>query len=513
MDFQLTPDQELVRQSVREFAQREIAPYAAEWDREERFPWEAVEKIKPLGYFGAPIPEEHGGMGLDAVSYAILVEEIARADSSVRSIISVNCSLVGLTIVKWGSDEQKKEWLPKLSSGEVFGCFGLTEPDSGSDAASLKTRAVRDGDDWVISGSKMFITNGTVAGLALIVAQTEPGSGSKGTAAFLVPTDTPGFETREIHGKLGLRASSTASLHLDDVRVPHDAMLGGIGDGMKVALSTLDNGRVGLGASCVGLAQACLDSALKHAKERSQFGKPIARFQLIQEMLADMAVRIEAARLLVYRAAAKKDRGERNTLEASMAKYFASETAVECANLAIQVHGGYGYTREYNVEQFYRDNRLNPIHEGTHGIQALDLLGRKVVMKDGAAFALLAERMRQTIAQARDTELAGYAQALEATLARMASVTRTLYAAGDMNKTLANASAYLEAFGHMVVAWIWLEQGLRALGKDGHDADFYRGKLQACAYFFRWELPKTAPQLDLLESLDTTTLDMQDAWF
>lgn len=375
MDFELTPDQELVRSSVRDFAQKEIAPHAAVWDREERFPWEAVEKIKPLGYFGAPIPTEHGGMGLDAVSYAILVEEIARADSSVRSIISVNCSLVGLTIVKWGTDRQKKEWLPKLSSGEVFGCFGLTEPDSGSDAASLKTRAVKDGDDWVLTGSKMFITNGTVAGVALIVAQTEPGSGSKGTVAFLVPTDLPGFEAREIHGKLGLRASSTASLHLDGVRVPEDAMLGEIGQGMKIALSTLDNGRVGLGASCVGLAQACLDAGLKHAKERSQFGKPIAGFQLIQEMLSDMAVKIEAARLLVYRAAALKDRGVRNTLEASMAKYFASETAVECANLSIQIHGGYGYIDEYPVGRYLRDARVATLYEGTSQIQKL-IIGR-----------------------------------------------------------------------------------------------------------------------------------------
>jgi len=375
MDFRLTEDQEAVRSSVREFAQREIAPYARDWDREERFPWEVVEKIKPLGYFGAPIPEEHGGMGLDAISYAILVEEIARADSSIRSIISVNCSLVGLTIVKWGTAEQKARWNPKLASGEIFGCFGLTEPDSGSDAGAMKTRAVRDGDDWVLSGSKMFITNGTVAGLALIIAQTDPGAGSKGTAAFLVPCDTPGFEAREIHGKLGLRASSTASLHLDGVRVPNDAMLGGIGDGMKIALSTLDNGRVGLGASCVGLAQACLDAGLDYAKNRTQFGKPIAAFQLVQEMLADMAVKIDAARLLVYRAAALKDQGVRNTLEASMAKYFASETAVECANLSIQIHGGYGYIDEYPVGRYLRDARVTTLYEGTSQIQKL-LIGR-----------------------------------------------------------------------------------------------------------------------------------------
>ncbi|MFP5223990.1 MAG: acyl-CoA dehydrogenase family protein [Actinomycetota bacterium] len=375
MDFELTQDQELIRKSVREFAQAEIAPYATQWDREERFPWEVVEKIKPLGYFGAPLPPEYGGMGLDAISYAILLEEIARADSSIRSIISVNCSLVGLTIAKWGTEEQKQRWLPSLSTGETFGCFGLTEPDSGSDAASMKTKAVRDGDDWILTGSKMFITNGTVAGVAIIFAQTDQSLGSKGTAAFLVPCDSEGFEAREIHGKLGLRASSTASLHLDGVRVPSDAMLGSIGDGMKIALSTLDNGRVGLGASCVGLAQACLDAGLAYAKERTQFGRPIARFQLIQEMLADMAVKVEAARLMVYRAAALKDRGVRNTLEASMAKYLSSEMAVECANLAIQVHGGYGYIDEYPVGRYLRDARVTTLYEGTSQIQKL-IIGR-----------------------------------------------------------------------------------------------------------------------------------------
>jgi alkylation response protein AidB-like acyl-CoA dehydrogenase len=382
MDFQLTPDQDLIRKSVREFAEREIAPYATQWDREERFPWEVVEKIKPLGYFGAPLPPEYGGMGLDAISYAILLEEIARADSSIRSIISVNCSLVGLTIAKWGTEEQKQRWLPPLSSGETFGCFGLTEPDSGSDAGSMKTRAVKDGDDWILTGSKMFITNGTVAGVAIVFAQTDPALGSKGTAAFLVPCDAEGFEAREIHGKLGLRASSTASLHLDGVRVSGDAMLGAIGDGMKVALSTLDNGRVGLGASCVGLAQACLDAGLTYAKERTQFGKPIAAFQLVQEMLADMAVKVEAARMMVYRAAALKDRGVRNTLEASMAKYFASEMAVECANLAIQVHGGYGYIDEYPVGRYLRDARVTTLYEGTSQIQKL-IIGRHLTGENG----------------------------------------------------------------------------------------------------------------------------------
>jgi alkylation response protein AidB-like acyl-CoA dehydrogenase len=358
VDLDLTPEQELIRKTARDFAEREIAPYAADYDRKEEFPRAILEKMKPLGFLGAPIPQEYGGMGVDAVSYACIIEEIARADSSVRSIISVNCSLVGLSIVKWGTEEQKRSWLPRIASGESLGCFGLTEPGSGSDAASLQTRAKRDGEDWVLNGTKMFITNGTVAGVALIM-----------------PCDTAGFKANEIHGKLGLRASSTAELVLTDVRVPNSAMLGGIGDGMKVALSALDNGRVGLGASCVGLAQACLDSALAYSKDRTQFGKPIAAFQLIQEMLAEMHVEIEAARLLVWRAASLKDKGMRNTLEASVAKFYASEAAVKCANLAIQVHGGYGYIDEYPVGRYLRDARVTTLYEGTSQIQKL-IIGR-----------------------------------------------------------------------------------------------------------------------------------------
>jgi alkylation response protein AidB-like acyl-CoA dehydrogenase len=375
VDLDLTIEQELIRKTARDFAEREIAPFAADYDRKEEFPRAILEKMKPLGFLGAPLPQKYGGMGVDAVSYALIIEEIARADSSVRSIISVNCSLVGLTILKWGTEAQKNEWLPKIASGETLGCFGLTEPGSGSDAASLQTRARRDGDDWVLNGTKMFITNGTVAGVALIMAQTDPSLGAKGIAAFVVPTETAGFTANEIHGKLGLRASSTAELVLADVRVPDSAMLGGIGDGMKVALSALDNGRVGLGASCVGLAQACLDSALSYSKERKQFGKPIAGFQLIQEMLAEMHVEIEAARLLVWRAAWLKDKGMRNTLEASVAKFYASEAAVKCANLAIQVHGGYGYIDEYPVGRYLRDARVTTLYEGTSQIQKL-IIGR-----------------------------------------------------------------------------------------------------------------------------------------
>jgi alkylation response protein AidB-like acyl-CoA dehydrogenase len=377
VDFDLSPEQELIRKTVREFAEREIAPVARDYDRSEQFPWPILEKMKPLGFLGAPIPEEYGGMGLDPLSYCLVLEELARADSNIRSIVSVNCSLVGLSIVKWGTEEQKREWLPKLASGDALGCFGLTEPSSGSDAASLRTSAKRDGDHWVLNGTKMFITNGTVAGVALVMAQTDPSLGAKGIAAFLDPCDTPGFTANEIHGKLGLRSSSTAELVLEDVRVPASTMMGGIGDGMKVALSALDNGRVGLGASCVGLAQACLDAALQYAQEREQFGKPIAGFQLVQEMLAEMYVEVEAARLLVYRAAALKEKGVRNTLEASIAKFYASEAAVKCANLAIQVHGGYGYIDEYPVGKYLRDARVTTLYEGTSQVQKL-LIGRHI---------------------------------------------------------------------------------------------------------------------------------------
>ncbi|MFY9587586.1 MAG: acyl-CoA dehydrogenase family protein [Actinomycetota bacterium] len=375
MDFDLTPEQELIRKTARDFAEREIAPVAMEYDRREEFPWPVLEKMKPIGFLGASIPEEHGGMGLDPISYCLVIEEIARADSSIRGILSVNCSLVGTSIVKYGTEEQKQHWLPKLASGDAIGCFCLTEPGAGSDPGSLQMTAVRDGDDFVLNGSKMFITNGTVAGLALTFANAEPSKGAKGITAFLVPCDTPGFSATEIKGKLGLRAASTAELSYADVRVPASAVLGEIGGGMKIALSSLDDGRVSLGAGCVGIAQGCLDASVQYAKEREQFGRPIAGFQLIQEMLAEMLIEVEGARLLVWRAAAMKEKGARNTVEASIAKYVASEAAVKCANLAIQLHGGYGYIDEFPVGKYLRDARVTTLYEGTSQVQKL-LLGR-----------------------------------------------------------------------------------------------------------------------------------------
>ena len=374
MDLTLTPEQEMVRKTAREFADREIAPFARDWDRAERMDRSIVGKLAEVGFLGAPIPEEYGGGGLDNVSYCLIVEEVGRADSSVRGVISVNTGLVGKTIAKWGTEEQKREWLLRITSGEALGCFCLTEPGTGSDAAALETKAQRDGDSWTISGSKMFITNGTWAGVALVFARTG-GPGPKGVTAFLVPTDAEGFTATEIKGKLGLRAGDTAEVTLEGVRVLDSNRLGDEGDGFKVAMSALDAGRMSLAAGCVGIAQACVDAAVDYAKERSQFDRPIARFQLVQELIADMAVETDAARLLTWRVAALADAGQPHRLESSYAKYYASEVAVRAANAALQVHGGYGYIDEYPVGKFLRDARVTTLYEGTSQVQKL-IIGR-----------------------------------------------------------------------------------------------------------------------------------------
>jgi alkylation response protein AidB-like acyl-CoA dehydrogenase len=306
-------------------------------------------------------------MGLDTVSYCLLMEELGRADSSVRGIVSVNLGLVGKTIAKWGTDEQKSEWLPQLASGAALGCYALTEPGSGSDPASLVTRAERDGDDWLLNGSKLFITLGSWAGLALVFARSGA-EGARGLTCFLMPTGTAGYSATPIKGKLGLRAQDTAEVFLDDVRVPDSSRLGAEGDGFKVAMSALDNGRISLAAGCVGIAQGCLDACVDYARERRQFGKTISSFQLVQELLADMSVELEAARLLT-------DSGQRHTLESSVAKYYASEVSVRAANAAVQVHGGYGYVDEYPVGKYLRDARVTTLYEGTSQIQKL-VIGR-----------------------------------------------------------------------------------------------------------------------------------------
>ncbi len=374
MDFALTDEQQLIRQTARAFCDAEIAPHAAAWDRAEHVDDAIVGKLAELGFLAAALPEEHGGMGLDVRSYALVVEEIGRADSNVRGIVSVSNGLYGKSVSRWGTDEQKARLLPPLASGEALGCYALTEPGAGSDPGGLETRAVRDGDGWALSGQKIFITLGSWAKYALVFARTGE-AGPRGITCFVVPTDSSGFEARPIKGKLGLRAQDTAELFLDGVRVPAESVLGEVGGGFKVAMSALDHGRISLGAGCVGIAQGCLDASIAYTKERRQFGRPVASFQLVQELLADIAVETEAARLLVWNAAAKADAGLPHTVEASMAKYFASEVAVRAANAAVQAHGGYGYVDEYPVGKYLRDARVTTLYEGTSQIQKL-LIGR-----------------------------------------------------------------------------------------------------------------------------------------
>jgi alkylation response protein AidB-like acyl-CoA dehydrogenase len=374
LEFGLTDEQQLIRETAREFCHREIDPFARDWDRSERMDPGIVAKLAEVGFLGCALPEEHGGMGLDTASYCLVMEELGRADSSVRGIVSVNNGLAGKTIAKWGTDEQRSEWLPRMCSGEALGCYALTEPGSGSDPASLVTRAERDSDSWVLNGSKIFITLGSWAGVALVFARSG-GDGPRGISCFLVPTDSPGFSVRKIDGKLGLRAQDTAELFFDGVRVPDSARLGAEGAGFKVAMSALDNGRISLAAGSVGIAQGCLDACVAYSSERRQFGKPIGAFQLVQELIADIAVETEAARMMAWRAAYLADTGQPYTLAASQAKYYASEVAVRAANAAVQVHGGYGYVDEFPVAKYLRDARVSTLYEGTSQIQKL-LIGR-----------------------------------------------------------------------------------------------------------------------------------------
>ena len=377
IDFELTDEQRLIRETARDFTDKEIVPVARDNDRNERFDTELVQKMADMGFLGAIVSEEYGGRGLDYRTYGLIVEEIGRGDSSARTVVSVQTSLVCSSIQRWGSEEQKHEWLPKLCTGEILGCFGLTEPGTGSDAANLSTRAEKTDGGWRISGQKMFISMGNYAKLALIFAQTDPEKKHRGLAAFLVPTDADGFTSQEIHGKLGLRASDTAELSLDGVEVGDEALMGEVGDGFKVAMSALDSGRFSVASGCVGICQGCVDASVAYSKDREQFDRPIASFQLVQEMLAEMVVDTEAARGLVWRAGWLKDLGRPNTTETSIAKYYATEAAVRCANMAIQVHGGSGYVDDYPVERYLRDARVTTLYEGTSQIQKL-IIGRAV---------------------------------------------------------------------------------------------------------------------------------------
>ncbi|MGW7517401.1 acyl-CoA dehydrogenase family protein [Streptomyces sp. NPDC054796] len=373
-DFGLSETQRDFRAMAAEFVDAEIVPHTREWDRAERVDPGIVKRLGELGFLGLAVPEEYGGVEADTLSYTLVTEELGRGDSSVRGIVSVSLGLVTKTIAAYGTDAQKSAWIPRLTAGEALGCFALTEPGTGSDAGSLTTRATRDGGDWVIDGGKMFITNGTVAEVALTFARTS----EKGITAFLVPTSTPGFTATEIHGKLGLRGQATAEITYEGVRVPDAARLGEVDRGLGIALGALSRGRVSVAAGSVGVAQAALDAAVRYSTEREQFGKPVASFQLVQELLADSAVDVRASRLLTHQVARMADAGvtpKEYATEASIAKYHASETAVRVSNNCLQVFGGYGFIDEYPVGKYLRDARVLTLYEGTSQVQKL-IIGR-----------------------------------------------------------------------------------------------------------------------------------------
>jgi alkylation response protein AidB-like acyl-CoA dehydrogenase len=376
VNLELSEEQHAVRQLAKDFVAREITPHAVEWDRAESVDRSVVKKLGEVGFLGLTLDEAYGGSGGDHLAYCLVTEELGRGDSSVRGIVSVSLGLVAKSIAHWGGEEQKRQWLPGLTAGEYVGCFGLTEPGTGSDAGNLSTRAVRgSGGDYRITGTKMFITNGTWADVVLLFARTNDTPGHKGVSAFLVPADSPRLSRRTIHGKLGLRGQATAELVLDDVRVPASAMIGAEGRGFAVAMSALAKGRMSVAAGCVGIAQAALDAAVGYATQREQFGGVIARHQLVQELISDISVDVDAARLLTWRVADLIDRGQPFATASSKAKLFASEAAVRAANNALQVFGGYGYIDEYPVGKLLRDARVMTLYEGTSQIQKL-VIGR-----------------------------------------------------------------------------------------------------------------------------------------
>ncbi len=371
MRFELTEDQKMIQQMVREFAEKEVAPLAAEIDAEARYPAETVKKMAELNLMGMMVPEKYGGAGVDTVSYVLAMEEIAKACASTSVIMSVNNSLVCDPLLRNGTEEQKQKYLVPLARGEWLGCFALSEPNAGSDAANQQTTAVLKGDKWVINGRKNFTTNGAHADICILFAVTDKTKGHHGISAFIVELDTPGFSIGKIEKKLGICGSDTASLVFEDCLIPKENLLGELGKGFKIAMETLDGGRIGIAAQAVGIAQAALEQSIKYSKERVQFGQPISNFQAIQWMLADMATEIECARLLTLKAATLKDKGVRHTKESSMAKLFASETAMRATHKAVQIHGGYGYIKDYPVERYFRDAKITEIYEGTSEIQRL----------------------------------------------------------------------------------------------------------------------------------------------
>lgn len=370
MDFSLTKEQEMIQKTVREFAEKEVKPIAEQIDKENRFPAENVKKMGQLGLLALTIPNEYGGNLVDGISYAIAIEELARVCASTSIIMAVHNSLATTPLLKYGTDEQKKKFLPRLAKGEL-GAFALTEPNAGTDAGNQQTTAKLDGDDYVLNGTKIFITSGSQAQFINVFASTDKTKGAKGISCFLIEKGTKGFSIGTIEDKLGIRASETAELVFEDCRIPKENLIGKEGDGFKIAMQTLDYGRIGVGAQAVGIAQGCLDECLKYAKQREQFGKPIASFQAIQFMLSDMATEIDGARFLVYKAAWLKDKNVRLSKEAAMAKLYASETAMKCAVKAVQIHGGYGYIKSYVVERFFRDAKITEIYEGTSEVQRM----------------------------------------------------------------------------------------------------------------------------------------------
>lgn len=371
LNFDLTKEQEMLRKMVREFAEAEIKPLVSQSDTTCEFPWPTIKKMGPLGLMGMPIPREYGGAGVDSISYAIGIEEISRVCASTGVIVSVHTSVGTYPIYLFGTEEQKRKYLPLLAKGEWIGAFALTEPNAGSDAGAAQTTAKLEGDYYVLDGTKIFITNGSVAGTVIVIAVTDRSKGTRGMSAFIVEKGTKGFTYGSREKTMGITSSDTSELVFEDCAVPKENMLGKEGEGFKIAMVSLDGGRIGIAAQAVGIAQAALDESIKYSKEREQFGKTISKFQAIQWMLADMATEIEAARLLTYRAAYLKDAKKRFSMEASMAKLYASEVATMAAIEAVQIHGGYGYTKDYPVERLFRDAKITEIYEGTSEVQRM----------------------------------------------------------------------------------------------------------------------------------------------
>ncbi len=375
MQLELNEQQKMIKNMVKEFAEKEIAPIAEELDKKEEYPTKTLEKMAKLGLLGIIIPTEFGGAGLDSIAYATVIEEISRKCASTGVVTSVHNSLAAGPIIKYGTEEQKKKYLPILAKGEKIGAFAGTEPNAGSDLGAMKTTAVLKGNTYIINGDKTFITSGPKAGIIIVFAVTDKEAGSKGISAFIVENSFKGYKVGSIFEKLGINASQTSELIFENMEVPKENLLGKEGDGFKIALGTLDAGRIGIASQAVGIAQAALDESIEYSKQREQFGRPIAKFQAIQWMIAEMATKIDAARWLVRNACYIKDKGERFSKEAAMAKLFASETAMDSVIKAVQIHGGYGYTKEYTVERLFRDAKITEIYEGTSEVQKMVIAG------------------------------------------------------------------------------------------------------------------------------------------